>query len=123
MKKVLLYLWQLPQHLLGLLVILFYNASYLKHQETGIGYWFGDGQKTFGVSLGQYIILDNCTVCVRILKHEHGHQLQSLYLGPLYLLIIGLPSAIGNLLNRKIKFNYYKQPWEAWADKLGGVTR
>lgn len=123
MKKVLLYLWQLPQHLLGLLVILFYNASYFKHQETGIGYWFGNGQKTFGVSLGQYIILDNCTVYVQTLKHGHGHQLQSLYLGPLYLLIIGLPSAIGSLLNRKIKFNYYKQPWETWADKLGGVER
>lgn len=123
MKKVLLYLWQLPQHLLGLLVILFYDASYFKHQETGIGYWFGNGQKTFGVSLGQYIIFDNCTVSVCALKHEHGHQIQSLYLGPLYLVIIGLPSAIGSLLNRKIKFNYYKQPWEACADKLGGVTQ
>jgi len=52
-----------------------------------------------------------------------GHQKQSLYLGWLYLIIIGLPSVTGNLLNRVIDFDYYKQPWEAWADKLGGVKR
>ena len=50
----------------------------------------------------------------------------------MYLIIIGLPSIMGNILNR-IKYKYfkkhydpdfyYKQPWEAWADKLGGVDR
>lgn len=76
------------------------------------------------VSLGQYILVDSdMLVNYRTIAHEHGHQIQSLYLGPLCLVVIGLPSAIGNLLHRKIKFNYYKQPWEAWADKLGGVKR
>ena len=81
MKNILLYLWQLPQNLLGLVVIAFTRAK------------------------------------------KKGHQKQSLYLGWLYLLVIGLPSATGNLLNRVIDFDYYKQPWESWADRLGCVVR
>ena len=53
-------------------------------------------------------------------------------LGPLYLIVIGLPSITGNIINRitRMYFRkyydpnfYYKQPWEAWADRLGGVDR
>ena len=126
MKKILLYLWQLPQNLLGLAVIFFSKAS--------IGTWVKDIYFTkhhFGVSLGNYIILSvNCDVMD--IKHETGHQKQSLYLGWLYLPLIGLPSACGNIWDRlfhkkwyytaRIRW-YYKQPWEAWADKLGGVKR
>ena len=59
--------------------------------------------------------------------HEIGHQKQSKILGWLYLLLVGLPSIIGNLLFRikyvKTHFDYYNLPWEKWADKLGGVSR
>lgn len=113
MKKLLLYLWQLPQNVLGLLVILFTGA----YREGGV---FFSKKYYFGVSLGKYIIFGGWYDETDI-KHEQGHQKQSLYLGPLYLLIIGLPSVCGNILHRHINFNYYKQPWEAWADKLGNV--
>ena len=113
--KVLLYLWQLPQNLLGLLVILFTGAK----KQCLV---YRTDKYRFGVSLGKYIIFGGYYSYVDI-KHEMGHQKQSLYLGPLYLLIIGLPSVTGNLLRRLIKFDYYKQPWEDWADKLGGVKR
>lgn len=115
MKKVLLYIWQLPQNLLGLLVIFFTRArkQCLVYRTNKYG---------FGVSLGNYIIFGGHYTDTDI-KHEQGHQKQSLYLGPLYLLVIGIFSIIGNLVHRFIKFNYYKQPWEAWADKLGGVNR
>ena len=115
MKNILLYLWQLPQNLLGLAVIAFTKA-----EENG-GIYYTDGYR-FGVSLGNYIIFGGFFNSTD-LKHERGHQLQSLYLGWLYLLVIGLPSAVGNLLNRVIDFDYYRQPWEAWADRLGGVKR
>ena len=115
MKNILLYLWQLPQNLLGLVVIAFTRAD-----KKGDIY-HTDGYR-FGVSLGSYIIFGGFFNATDK-KHEQGHQKQSLYLGWLYLLVIGLPSVIGNLLNRVIDFDYYKQPWEAWADKLGGVTR
>ena len=124
MKNILLYIWQLPQNLLGLLVILFSRAHTYKHMI-----WWTEYH--FGVSLGRYIIL-NSTSDVTSVRHEWGHQKQSLYLGWLYLLIIGLPSAVGNLYDRiahkewsyddRINW-YYNQPWEKWADKLGGVER
>lgn len=115
MIKVLLYLWQLPQNLLGLAVIAFTGAEKKGDIYHTNGY-------RFGVSLGKYIIFGGFFNATDK-KHEQGHQKQSLYLGWLYLLVIGLPSAIGNLLNRRIDFDYYKQPWEAWADRLGGVMR
>ena len=115
MKNILLYLWQLPQNLLGLAVIAFTKA------EKKGDIYHTDGYR-FGVSLGNYIIFGGFFNSTDK-KHEIGHQLQSLYLGWLYLLVIGLPSVIGNLLNRVIDFDYYKQPWEAWADRLGGVER
>lgn len=126
MKKFLMYLWQLPQNILGLLVILFTGA------EFSLAYSVWETRKySFGVSLGRYIIFGKHFEYTD-LKHEQGHQRQSLYLGWLYLIVIGLPSALGNLYDRiahrswnyksRIKW-YYSQPWEAWADKLGGVER
>ena len=115
MKNILLYLWQLPQNLLGLAVIAFTGAkkqclTYRTHKYR------------FGVSLGKYIIFGGYYSYIDLL-HEIGHRKQSRYLGWLYLPVIGLPSAMGNLLNRVIDFDYYKQPWEAWADRLGCVVR
>lgn len=125
MKNILLYIWQLPQNLLGLLVILFSRAHTYWHKV-----WWTEYH--FGVSLGRYIILDITRFGEINVRHERGHQKQSLYLGWLYLIVIGLPSAIGNLYDRvahkkwsyadRTKW-YYNQPWEAWADKLGGVKR
>lgn len=115
MKNILLYLWQLPQNLLGLVVIAFTGAK----RQCLV---YRTDKYRFGVSLGKYIIFGGCYTRTDI-KHEQGHQKQSLYLGWLYLPVIGLPSVIGNLLYRVIDFDYYKQPWEAWADRLGGVER
>ena len=124
MKDFILYLWQLPQNILGLVVILFSRAwsSYR-------GVWWT--KYKFGVSLGNYIII-NCKCSFRDIKHEQGHRKQSLYLGWLYLILIGIPSALGNLWDRIAHKNwvswereawYYSLPWEAWADRLGGVAR
>lgn len=129
MNKILLYIWQLPQNLLGLLVILFTKA-----EKTNPFYW-RTSKYNLGVSLGRYIIFGAVSdryIKWQTVKHEQGHQKQSLYLGWLYLLVIGLPSVIGNLYDRiahkrwsyedREKW-YYNQPWEKWADKLGGVDR
>ena len=125
MKGVLLYIWQLPQNMLGLLVILFSRASRDKQGDTWRTRYY------FGVSLGKYIVVNTKTP-LTVLRHERGHQYQSLYLGWLYLIVIGLPSVMGNLGDRwfhkawpwsKRYYWYYSLPWEAWADKLGGVVR
>ena len=110
------WIWQLPQNLLGLIVAAVTRAV----KDTNGAYV--TYRYRFGVSLGNYIIFGG-SYSTRDLRHEQGHQKQSLYLGPLYLIVIGLPSVIGNLLDRFLWFDYYKQPWEAWADKLGGVKR
>jgi hypothetical protein len=48
------------------------------------------------VSLGQYIFIfsDYGKDEMRIIKHEYGHTRQSHILGPLYLLVVGVPSII-----------------------------
>ena len=50
-----------------------------------------------------------------LLKHEYGHTIQQLFLGPVqYLIKIGIPSD---------RFNDENNPWEIIADKFGKVTR
>ena len=61
----------------------------------------------------------------RLLVHEYGHTIQSLMLGPLYLVVIGLPSALW--LNtpsfarkrRREHASYYAFYTERWANRLG----
>lgn len=114
MKFLMLWIWQMPQNILGLLLTPLARYDY----NTAVYVW----SLKSGVSLGNYIFVNgDCTV--KTIQHERGHQKQSLYLGPLYLILIGLPSLLGNLLHRVWKFDYYKQPWERWADYLGGVVR
>jgi len=126
MKNFILYLWQLPQNILGLLVIGFTQA-----EKTNLNYWYSDKFR-FGVSLGKYIIFGQMRVEVKDIDHEKGHQRQSLYLGWLYLLLIGLPSFLFNLYDQLFHTDwqclrremwYYNLPWENWADKLGHVRR
>lgn len=75
-----------------------------------------------GVSLGNFILLDSDVYHDNnTYRHEYGHHIQSLYLGWLYLFIIGIPSAIHNLISRKSRCNYYHFYTEKWANKLGGV--
>lgn len=116
--SVLLYIWQLPQNLLGLLLI------HLFHCTKNLDYWVTSSKKMTGISLGRYVIVRKNMVRDIVVKHESGHQRQSLMLGPLYLILIGLPSIIGNIVHRMVGGGwYYKQPWERWADYLGGVRR
>lgn len=133
MKKVLLWLWQLPQNILGLLVILVTRARYNDISSNKEENHYLSKRFNFGVCLGEYIILGrtaNHVLSYISVEHEQGHRKQSRMLGPLYLLLIGLPSFTGNIYDRIAHRNwdfqsryywYYKQPWEAWADKLGGV--
>lgn len=123
--KVLLYLWQLPQNLLGLLMLLFLKGE-TRHRLGGIRFYFLD---TFpgGITLGEYIIVgtrQDITV-----RHEFGHVFQSRMLGPLYLIVIGLPSILHAWLSDRIgccrrhQEGYYHFYTEKWADRLGGVER
>jgi len=139
MKEVLLYIWQLPQNLVGLILLGYYKLrkSLIKWTPITDTIIYLSKYMPSGISLGNYIIFKDRTAYNRFptpedVRHEYGHHRQSLYLGPLYLLIIGLPSILGNLWDRLFHRSwdwkesykwYYNQPWEKWADKLGGVQR
>lgn len=56
-------------------------------------------------------------------RHEWGHTRQSLILGPLYLIVIGIPSIIWAATHRTIAPNK-PYDWfytESTANKLGGL--
>lgn len=130
MKEILLYIWQLPQNLLGLLLLLWYKREKVYHRLNGRIFYYTNEMPS-GISLGNYIIM-NREDREDGMRHEYGHSIQSRILGPLYLLVIGIPSGCGNLIDRYCHKSwpwerqlawYYGLPWEAWADRLGKVTR
>ena len=130
MKRVLLYLWQLPQNLLGLILSRVLKTEY--RFEYGIKYYAVNGFFYSGVSLGKYILIDNAYLLARkttlenVLKHELGHQKQSLCIGWFYLLVVGIPSLCRNIYARITKKDnkwYFSGFPENWADKLGNVNR
>jgi hypothetical protein len=86
-----------------------------------------------GVSLGELVFLPEEYDTHTTKDHEYGHSIQSRYLGPLYLLVVGIPSMLCNNLwdrwfhrgwtnQQRINW-YYKRFPERWADRLGGVNR
>ena len=124
-KKILLYIWQLPQNILGLFIIALSKVK----RHSYCGYWVcsimpGYGHSTYkwsAISLGNYIISSK-ELSPATLDHERGHQVQSKYLGPLYLIAVGIPSffrAIYKNLFNKDNYWYHSGYPENWADKLG----
>ena len=125
MKRILTFIWLLPQNIVGLFVLLFVKLQGAK-SETYNGTLITRWKYGSGVSLGQFIFVSK-NAPEDTIKHEYGHYLQGLRLGWLYLLIIGLPSilwcAFGDKYRRKHKVSYYDFYTEKWADRLGGVDR
>ena len=139
MKNILLYIWQLPQNLLGLILVLFYRPDVKIKASNGNVVYFTH-KMPGGISLGRYSIINKGyyrydakqdaekALALNVTKHEAlGHGAQSRLLGPLYLLVIGLPSIVWATLYGPIipytKNGYYVFYTEKWADKLGGVIR
>lgn len=128
MKKLLFILvqctWGLPQTLLGALICLKHircpHRAYRGCIETQ---WNSRG----GMSLGLFIFTpkdeDSRFEPVRV--HEYGHCIQSLLLGPLYLIVIGVVSYTwANLpyfrkMRREKKILYTSCFVESWASKWG----
>ena len=120
---IILYIWQLPQNIIGLIVRLIY-PHYEKMVIADVPVLYNENFPG-GISLGSTIMVS--TIDRATSMHEYGHQIQSMILGPLYLIVIGIPSIIwaglyGNVIPRSHN-GYYKFYTEAWADKLGGVLR
>lgn len=146
MIKFLLWIWQLPQNVIGFILTRKSKAEEIKVlvNESEVNYvkiHFTSNVFGCGVSLGNYIILDYKTYFpkqftswfMQTVRHEHGHQLQSKYLGWLYLPVVGITSALFNnlwdrLFHKKWSIKkrnmwYYSRFPENWADRLGEVKR
>ena len=121
---VLLYLWQLPQNLLGLLLVTILRPEDCYDLE-GVKLCYASRMKG-GISLGRYIIIRDVMkdYTGATERHELGHAKQSRMLGWFYLLVIGLPSLIwAAWWNMDRDRSYYSFYTERWADKLGDVHR
>lgn len=132
MKKLLFYLveftWAIPQNLAGLVAFLILSRNH-KHERFHNSFITYVSKENFGgVSLGIFIFMnpdkkDDWLHDTRI--HEYGHTIQSLFLGPLFLLIIGLPSVIWCGLPAFQKYrkekdvSYYWLYCEGWANLWG----
>jgi len=79
-----------------------------------------------GLSMGMWIFVHR-SANIRVMIHEYGHSLQSLLLGPLYLLVIGVPSICWawyySRRKTKILATYYDFWTERWADKWAKIER
>ena len=133
MRRLLLYLWQFPQHLVALAVwaVLSMNGDVVNVSgRPGETLIVGETKRP-GLTLGRYIFV--YLYCGgAVLLHERGHLIQSLRWGPLYLFAVGLPSITRNIWDRiahrswtaERRNQWYYKGWpEKQADKLGGVNR
>jgi hypothetical protein len=127
--------WELPQNALGaaLFVLQGFRRKIVRARF--------DREKVMvevnglAVSLGLFVFFtneDNPYVPVgrENRDHEYGHAIQSRFLGPFYLLVVGVPSemrvlyAIGHrFVTGRRWAGYYDGFPENWADRLGGVDK
>lgn len=92
--KLFRWIWEFPQCLLGLILTYCYKVQKV---ETYNGIDIYAGKFPGGISLGLYILIDQNSYRYnrdQIKEHEFGHTRQSIRLGPVYLLVIGLFSAL-----------------------------
>ena len=120
--QLVLWLWQMPQNIIGEILAFYYGGCtsfYRTGKYNRVAVVSSDRMRG-GISLGNIIILPEF-FSDKTLKHELGHCKQSLYLGWLYLPVIGLPSIIHAALHRK--GDYYHFWTERWANRLGEKIR
>ncbi len=129
MRKLLYILWQCSwgclQSLAGAFILLLnIKKPHRLYHGAVVTEWSQGGS----VSLGMFIFISadkSQDMKQRLLVHEYGHTVQSLILGPLYLLVIGLPSVIWAGLpyfknrRRRNGTSYYLLYPERWANFLG----
>ena len=120
------WLWQFPQNMLALCIEgVLCEAAYRKGKADGNTIIMNIALPS-AMSLGDYLFV-NPMSSQKSIQHECGHSKQSDILGPLYLIVIGIPSLLHNIVyylcsKIGIKWNYYSFYTEYWANKLVGIT-
>ena len=120
------WLWQFPQNMLALCIEgILCQATYREGKVDGNTIIVNKVVPS-DMSLGGYLFV-NFMSSEKCIQHEYGHSKQSNILGPLYLIVIGIPSLLHNIVHYLcskigIKWNYYSFYTESWANKLVGIT-
>ena len=119
--------WGLPVNLVGGIAFLICKLKGRRHQKFGYSYITFLPWNAGGLSMGIFIFAKEnhpkpeWTYNTRI--HEYGHTWQCLLLGPLYYIVIAIPSVIWcNVFGKyreKHNISYYKLYCEAWANRWG----
>ncbi len=105
----------------SLCIVLLREARVLRWKTVSVVHL--PGRRFGAVTLGPVVVAGG-PVDADLLDHEKGHWYQSIALGPLYFLIIGLPSithAAWYARHRSFGPAYFHFYTEAWADAWGGV--
>jgi len=133
-------IWGSPQTILGLAVFLLHSSRpHFFYHGSVVTIW----KSKSSLSLGLFVFVSDDPFCYypscrerygeeafsrMLLVHEYGHTVQSLILGPAYLLAVGLPSMVWSFCpafakkRERKKISYFSVYPERWANRLGERT-
>lgn len=118
--KVLMFLWQLPQNIVGLVMYIFLKNKKVVDETIWCKCWVADNMQG-GISLGSFAFVSpGLSKHPESVAHElRGHTVDSRIFGPLYLIVVGIPS----ILNATLDFTecYYDWYPEKWANEHAGL--
>ena len=106
-------IWQFPQILVSLLMLPFIgNLKLIKQSK--FTFCFEASKMKGGISLGSLAFLEPKLAAIpEIVCHEaEGHVIDSYILGPLYLIIIGIPSLL------HATFGFTKNYYDFYTEKI-----
>ena len=112
-RNLILFIWQLPQHIVA---IIYFGYLVMMCKDLGVDSRYKQATvipciMRGAVTLGNYVFVGLNSEYRKTVKHELGHTIQSKILGPLYLIVIGIPSITYCGLRRIFpslrKKNYY----------------
>ena len=124
MKKILFWIWQwtwgFPQTLVGFIVFLVCRQRpHSTYRGCVVTHW----KKRGSMGMGMFLILGSDEPQVRV--HEFGHSVQSVFLGPLFLPVMGIPSFLWcnipyfQRMRKEKGVSYYRFYPESTANRLG----
>ena len=131
--RLVLALWEAPQNLLGALLLLYAKLTGGVHSVVFEDERYIIESASLGISLGLFVFFTNnenryFPSDPYMRQHEYGHSIQSRWLGPSYLPIVGLTSSarvIYSVLYRELTgrrwSGYFDSFPESWADRLGRI--
>ena len=123
-RNLILFIWQLPQHIVA---IIYFGYLVMMCKDLGVDSRYKQATvipciMRGAVTLGNYVFVGLNSEYRKTVKHELGHTIQSKILGPLYLIVIGIPSitycGLRRLFPSLRKKNYYNFYTEKWANYL-----